>query len=102
MQQKLTRTLAAEFSFFLAVPTMFAATVLSLLGYYKAGGSFGSSEITLFLIGNVVAFIVAIIAIKSFINFLTKHGFKVFGYYRIILGLTILILYYLGVNLSIV
>ena len=52
--------------------------------------------------GNVVAFIVAILAIKSFISFLTKHGFKIFGYYRIIVGIIILTLYYLGVGLTIV
>ncbi len=76
---------------------MFAATAYKLFKYYKGGGSFGSEEITLFVVGNVVAFIVAIIAIKSFIAFLTKHGFKVFGYYRIVVGLTILILYYLDI-----
>jgi undecaprenyl-diphosphatase len=102
LSQKLTKKTAAEFSFFLAVPTMFAATIWKMYKYIDDGGSFGSQEITLFAIGNVVAFIVAIIAIKSFITFLTKHGFKVFGYYRIIVGLAILILYYLGANLSIV
>jgi undecaprenyl-diphosphatase len=102
LSQKLNKRTAAEFSFFLAVPTMFAATVYKLFSYYKDGGTFGQHEITLFAIGNIVAFVVAIIAIKSFIAFLTKHGFKVFGYYRIVVGLTILILYYLGVNLSVV
>lgn len=102
LSQKLNKKTAAEFSFFLAVPTMFAATVWKFFGYIKDGGSFGSQEITLFAIGNVVAFIVAIIAIKSFIAFLTRHGFKVFGYYRILLGLAILILYYLGIELSVV
>ncbi len=102
LTQKLNKKTAAEFSFFLAVPTMFAATVYSLYKFYKQGGSFGSEEITLLAIGNGVAFVVGIIAIKSFITFLTKHGFKVFGYYRILLGATILILYYLGIQLSIV
>jgi undecaprenyl-diphosphatase len=102
LTQKLNKKTAAEFSFFLAVPTMFAATVYKMYKYFKAGGSFGEHEITLFAIGNFVAFIVAIIAIKSFIAFLTKHGFKVFGYYRIVVGLIILILYYLNVGLSIV
>lgn len=102
LSQQLTKKTAAEFSFFLAVPTMFAATAYKMYKYIDEGGAFGSSEITLFAIGNVVAFIVAIIAIKSFISFLTKHGFKVFGYYRIIVGLAILILYYIGVELSIV
>ena len=102
LTQNLNKQTAAEFSFFLAVPTMFAATAYKLLSYYKDGGTFGSHEITLFAIGNAVAFVVAIVAIKSFISFLTKHGFKVFGYYRIVVGAAILILYYLGVNLSIV
>jgi undecaprenyl-diphosphatase len=98
----LNKRTAAEFSFFLAVPTMFAATLYKMYSFYEHGGNFGSNEITLLLIGNVVAFIVAIIAIKSFISFLTKHGFKLFGYYRIVVGAAILILYYLGVELSIV
>ena len=102
LTQKLTKQTAAEFSFFLAVPTMFAATALSVFKFYHKGGSFGSHEITLLVIGNIVAFVVGIIAIKSFISFLTKHGFKVFGYYRIILGAVILALYYFGVQLAIV
>lgn len=100
LSQKLTKRTAAEFSFFLAVPTMFAATVLSIYQFYKDGGAFGQNEITALVIGNIVAFVVAMIAIKSFISFLTRHGFAVFGYYRIILGIVILTLYYLGVDLS--
>ena len=101
LTQKLNKRTAAEFSFFLAVPTMFAATAYKMLKFYTAGGTFGSKEVTLLLIGNVVAFVVAILAIKSFINFLTKHGFKLFGYYRIVVGVTIVILYYLGVGLTV-
>jgi len=101
LTQKLNKKTAAEFSFFLAVPTMFAATLYKMLKFYTAGGTFGSKEVTLLVIGNVVAFIVAILAIKSFINFLTQHGFKLFGYYRIIVGAFILILYYLGVGLTV-
>jgi undecaprenyl-diphosphatase len=101
LSQKLDRPSAAEFSFFLAVPTMFAATVLSLYDFYKGGLSLTSNQTTSLIVGNIVAFVVAMIAIKSFVNFLTKHGFKVFGYYRIILGTIILILYYLGAGLSI-
>jgi undecaprenyl-diphosphatase len=96
MQQKLTRSAAAEFSFFLAVPTMLAATGYKLLKYYKDYGGFSSSEIKQLTIGNVVAFIVALIAIKFFIGFLKKHGFKVWGYYRIIVGIALLILIYTG------
>ena len=89
MQQKLTRKLAAEFSFFLAVPTMAAATGYKMLKGYK---SLGTEDLKLFAIGNVVAFIVAMIAIKFFIGFLQKHGFRLFGYYRIIVGVILLIL----------
>ncbi len=102
LTQKLNKKSAAEFSFFLAVPTMFAATLYKMYKFYHDGGSFGSTEISLLAVGNIVAFIVGIIAIKSFITFLTKHGFKVFGYYRIVLGVIILILFYFGVSLSIV
>jgi len=102
LTQKLSKKTAAEFSFFLAVPTMFAATALSMLKFFTKGGSFGAAEISLLAVGNIVAFIVGMIAIKSFITFLTKHGFRLFGYYRIIVGLVILILYYLHVQLTIV
>lgn len=103
LQQKLNKKQAAEFSFFLAVPTMFAATCKTLLDHYKEGTLvLDSHHITLFAFGNVVAFIVAAFAIRSFINYLTKHGFKVFGYYRIVVGAAILILYFLGIELSIV
>jgi undecaprenyl-diphosphatase len=101
LSQKLSKKAAAEFSFFLAVPTMFAATLLSMYNFYKDGGSFGEQEVAALVVGNVVAFVVAMIAIKSFISFLTKHGFALFGYYRIIVGVIILTLYYLGVELSI-
>lgn len=96
MQQKLTRNAAAEFSFFLAVPTMLAATGYKLLKYYKDYGGFSSNEIKQLAIGNVVAFVVALLAIRFFIGFLKKHGFKVWGYYRIIVGVVLLILIYTG------
>lgn len=96
MQQKLTRSSAAEFSFFLAVPTMFAATVKSLYAHYSKTGGFTSEEIKQLAIGNVIAFIVAMIAIKFFIGFLKKYGFRVWGIYRIIVGVILLILIYTG------
>lgn len=102
LSQKLNKKTAAEFSFFLAVPTMFGATLLSMFNFYLDGGSFGETEITALVVGNLVAFLVAMAAIKSFIAFLTRHGFKIFGYYRIVLGSIILILYYLGIELSVV
>jgi undecaprenyl-diphosphatase len=99
MQQKLTRTNAAEFSFFLAVPTMAAASAYKLLKDYK---HFNSENIGTLLIGNLVAFIVAMIAIKTFITFLQKHGFKVFGWYRIVVGLILIVLLLMGVDLKVV
>lgn len=93
MQQKLTRKLAAEFSFFLAVPTMVAATGYKLLKEYK---NIHAEQVQLLVIGNVVAFIVAILAIKFFIGFLQKHGFRLFGIYRIIAGLVLLFLIWQG------
>lgn len=102
LSQGLNKRTAAEFSFFLAVPTMFAATGYKLLKFYLDSGSVTSNEMVLLGIGNVVAFIVAWLAIKSFISFLTKHGFRIFGYYRIVVGIAILVLYYLGVGLTIV
>lgn len=96
MQQKLTRNAAAEFSFFLAVPTMAAATGYKLLKYYKQYGSFTSAEIKILAIGNIIAFIVALLAIKFFIGFLKRYGFRIWGYYRIILGSILLVLIYKG------
>ncbi len=91
MQQRLSRSIAAEFSFFLAVPTMAAATGYKLLKFVKEEGSISGEQVKLLAIGNIVAFIVAILAIKFFISILNKYGFKYFGIYRIILGLVILI-----------
>lgn len=102
LTQKLNKKTAAEFSFFLAVPTMLAATLYKLLKFYLGGYTFGSHEISVLAFGNIVAFLVAILAIKSFISYLTSHGFKLFGYYRIALGVIILALYWLGIDLSIV
>ena len=97
LTQKLSPKTAAEFSFFLAVPTMFGATCKSLWDYFKdEGGQFTQNEIFLLAVGNVVAFVVAMIAIKAFIQFLTNNGFKLFGYYRIVVGLIILVLWALG------
>jgi undecaprenyl-diphosphatase len=94
MQQKLTRRLAAEFSFYLAVPTMCAATGYKLFQGYD---TFTADHIQLLLVGNLVAFVVAILAIKFFIGFLQKHGFRLFGWYRIIAGIILLILIWNGV-----
>ncbi len=90
MQQKLTRHAAAEFSFFLAVPTMAAATGYKILKNHEVLTS-SPDNIRLLLIGNVVAFFVAMLAIKFFIGTLQKFGFKMWGYYRIVVGLIILV-----------
>lgn len=103
MAQKLTRKAAAEFSFFLAVPTMFAATLYKVYKIFKAGGTeLIMDNMTTLVVGNVVAFIVAMLAIKFFINFVTKYGFKAFGWYRIIVGTVILAMLFTGHNLTIV
>lgn len=102
MSQRLSRKNAAEFSFFLAVPTMFAATCYKLLKLYM---DFGSSVImdnlTVLIVGNVVAFVVAVLAVKFFIDYVTKYGFKLFGYYRIVVGVVILVMLMSGANLTI-
>lgn len=102
MSQKLTRSAAAEFSFFLAVPTMFGATIKKCYDYYKDGFVLTHDQINYLIIGNVVAFIVALIAIKTFIGFISKNGFKVFGYYRIIAGVTLLIIHFFVHSLTII
>jgi undecaprenyl-diphosphatase len=99
----LTRKAAAEMSFFLAVPTMFAAASYKLLKGYKNGDLiFDNEHLMLLGIGNLVAFLVSIVAIKFFIGYLQKHGFKIFGYYRIVLGIILLVLLFAGVDLKIV
>ncbi|SHN43046.1 undecaprenyl-diphosphate phosphatase [Chitinophaga sp. CF418] len=100
MQQKLTRNVAAEFSFFLAVPTMAAATGYKLLKGRELLMS-NTDNLKLLLVGNIVAFIVAMIAIKFFINALKKYGFRVWGYYRIVVGIAILAAIGLGYKLSV-
>jgi undecaprenyl-diphosphatase len=99
MSQKLSRKAAAEFSFFLAVPTMFGATLKDLYDFYKHGNMAAADlhhDIQYLLIGSAIAFVVALLAIKSFITFLEQKGFRLFGYYRIVAGIIIIILYYTG------
>lgn len=102
MSQKLTRKAAAEFSFFLAVPTMFAATVKKLYDFFKDGHTITSQEINLLLLGNIIGFVVALIAIKTFIDYLSKHGFRVFGIYRIVVGSIIIIMILSGHSLKVI
>lgn len=102
MSQRLTRQAAAEFSFFLAVPTMFAATAKKMLDFYKDGMVLNSEQIKLLAFGNVIAFIVALIAIKTFIGLLNKYGFKMWGIYRIVVGGILIILFCAGVSIAVV
>jgi undecaprenyl-diphosphatase len=99
MTQKLSRKTAAEFSFFLAVPTMAAASAYKLLKDYQY---INSENIGILIIGNIVAFIVAMFAIKTFISILQKYGFKAFGWYRIVVGIVIIVLFLMGIDLKVV
>jgi undecaprenyl-diphosphatase len=103
MSQKLSRRKAAEFSFFLAVPTMAGATLLDLVDLFKDNADWATSHnIIVLIVGCVVAFIVALLAMKWFVNFLTKYGFKAFGWYRIVVGIVILALLLSGQSLQMV
>ena len=103
MTQGLTRKRAAEFSFFLAVPTMAGATLLDLLDLMKEDTTWATSHnIAMLVLGCVVAFVVALLAMKWFVNFLTKYGFKAFGYYRILVGTIIIVLLLTGHSLVMV
>ena len=102
MSQKLSRTTAAEFSFFLAIPTMLGATVKKIYDYYDAGFQLSSEQVNLLIIGNFVGFVVALIAIKFFITYLTKNGFKIFGYYRIIAGIAVLLIHFFIQELTVI
>lgn len=101
MANKLDRKTAAEFSFFLALPTMLGATLKKLYDFYKDGMRLDAPEIKLLALGNLIGFVVALIAIKYFIDYLSKHGFKLFGWYRIIVGGLLLALLLSGHDLQI-
>jgi undecaprenyl-diphosphatase len=102
MSQRLSRKAAAEFSFFLAVPTMFGATTKKLYDFYKDGFIISGDQINLLIIGNIVAFIVAMLAIRYFLTFLQTKGFRIFGWYRIIVGGIILLLLGSGYDLQVI
>ena len=85
-----SRYVAAEFTFFLAIPVMFGASALKLLKFVMEGGGFGGMEVALLLVGCLVAFVVSILAIKFLMGYIKKNDFKVFGYYRIVLGILVL------------
>lgn len=97
MQQKLDRRTAAEFSFFLAVPTLFGAFVLSIYDTYKHHPAYLKGDsLNMLIIGNIISFVVALIAIKAFIGFLKKYGFRIWGIYRIVVGIILLVLIFTG------
>lgn len=103
MANGLTRRRAAEFSFFLAVPTMAGATLLDLLDLLKEDGSWATvHNLTMLAVGCIVSFVVALLAMKWFVNFLAKYGFRWFGWYRIIVGVAILVMLLSGMSLNMV
>ena len=103
LTQKLTRRAAAEFAFFLAMPTMAAAAAKDLYDFYKESSTgLSVEEVKQLLFGNAVAFVVALLAIRLFVGFVTKYGFRAFGIYRIVVGGLLLIMLGLGINLQLV
>ena len=103
MANGLTRKRAAEYSFFLAVPTMVGATLLDLLDILKEDATWvNTHDLLMLAVGCVVSFVVALLAMKWFVSFLTKYGFKVFGWYRIIIGIIIIVMLLSGISLNMV
>lgn len=86
-----SRTVAAEFSFFLGIPAMFGASAIKLLKFFLDGYTFTTDEIIIMLVGCVVSFVVSILAIKFLVSYIKKHDFKAFGVYRIILGVLVIL-----------
>lgn len=89
-----TRTLSSEYSFFIAIPTMAGASLLKIVKYVHVNGMFPMSQLFLLLLGTFISFVVSLFAIRSLINYVKKHDFTVFGYYRIMLGILVLLLFY--------
>lgn len=89
-----TRTLSSEYSFFIAIPTMAGASLLKIVKYVHVNGMFSMSQLFLLLLGTFISFVVSLFAIRSLINYVKKHDFTVFGYYRIVLGILVLLLFY--------
>lgn len=89
-----TRTLSSEYSFFIAIPTMAGASLLKIVKYVHVNGMFPMSQLFLLLLGTFISFVVSLFAIRSLINYVKKHDFTVFGYYRIVLGILVLLLFY--------
>ena len=101
MSQGYSRKVAAEFSFFLAIPTMLGATVKKTYDFFNQGYQLTDHQVNVLILGNIVGFLVALIAIKSFIGYISKYGFKWFGIYRILLGTVLLVIHYQFKSLSI-
>ena len=89
-----TRTLSSEYSFFIAIPTMAGASLLKIVKYVHVNGMFPMSQLFLLLLGTFISFVVSLFAIRSLINYVKKHDFTVIGYYRIVLGILVLLLFY--------
>ncbi len=89
-----TRTIASEYSFFIAIPTMVGASLLKIVKYFSNYGLFSFSQLILLIIGTLISFVVSLIAIRSLMNYVKKHDFTIFGYYRIFLGIFVLLLFY--------
>lgn len=89
-----TRTLSSEYSFFIAIPTMAGASLLKIVKYVHVNGMFPMTQLFLLLLGTFISFVVSLFAIRSLINYVKKHDFTVFGYYRIVLGILVLLLFY--------
>ncbi|GGG56010.1 undecaprenyl-diphosphate phosphatase [Hymenobacter glacieicola] len=101
LAQGFDRRSAADFSFLLAVPTMFVITAYQLYKTFKVAAP-GAQDIKVLLFGNAIAFIVALLAVKSFVDFVSRFGFRAFGLYRIVVGVTILVMLALGIPLQII
>ncbi|GAB3837846.1 undecaprenyl-diphosphate phosphatase [Hymenobacter jeollabukensis] len=100
LSQKLTRRASAEFAFFLAMPTMAAAAAKDLLDYFQEGHTLNADQLKVLAFGNVVAFVVALLAIRLFVGFVARYGFRAFGIYRIIVGGILLLLLALNIPLE--
>ena len=88
-----SRELSAEFTFFMAIPTMFGASALKVVKYIAKGMTLGAGEWVILLVGMAVAFVVSVVAIKFLMQYIKKNDFKVFGYYRIVLGVIVLVVF---------
>lgn len=94
MYEGCSRYVASEFSFFIAIPIMFAASVLKVVKFFLKSGAFTAFQVVLLLVGTLIAFLVSLVAIKGLLNYVRSHTFEVFGYYRIVLGILVILFFY--------